>query len=330
MPKKTSVLIITVWALCVLTILVINLGQEISLSLRVSGFYSRHLSLYYTAKAGINRVIAELLKDENEIDTLDETWANNEEFSKISLDDLGFATVSYEQDDQTLFGAEDEQSRININGASFYLLEALFNKVGLKEAKLLSANLLAWRGEPRSMLIPEESYDYSDLGYECKKDLFTSLEELVLVKGFQELKLEQLQSVKKFITIYGEGLININTVSLDVLEMLIESLAQQLNLTDIDAQEVAQTLVTFRDEVEFFTNPSQIISKSEEIFGFGQRSPQLSSLLNNLRVKISTTSNVFRITSGTSLGKEESTKSGPLITCIFDRKNKEFLYHHEI
>ena len=94
--KKGSILILTLWVLSFLTIFAVGLSYNVSGQLRMASHFQDRLKAYYLANAGIERAIVELAADETSAsDSLDEAWANNEEFFKEAPVGNGYITISY-------------------------------------------------------------------------------------------------------------------------------------------------------------------------------------------------------------------------------------------
>lgn len=190
----------------------------------------------------------------------------------------------------------DEESKININTAPRGLLIELLNKVKADNPSVIANNICAWRGDLEAGVV-----DYQDLGYSNKGNKFLRAEELVLVKG---VTLEICNSLKKLVTVYGLGKININTAPAEVLEILAAYCVKQgadLNFpTDLSAK-----IIMLRGQGEVFETLADL--KME--FTQGQ-----SDILNNL---VGTESTCFYIVSD---GK---------IKVVFDRSSKKIIYWYE-
>ena len=122
-------------------------------------------------------------------------------------------------------GVFDEERKININTANLSTLTRLFKIVlGYDDmaAQELAASIIDWRDPDSLLTIPvgsaEDSY-YRNFpyAYEAKDGPFETIEEVLLVKGVTK---EVFEKIKKYITIYGDGRININTASPEALGAL--------------------------------------------------------------------------------------------------------------
>lgn len=319
MNRNGQTLIISLWILAALTILAVGIGHRVSIALRLSRYQRDRLKALELAKAGLNRAIIELERDTNTYDALDEPWANNEEvFKKIVLDDEqnDFASVSYEGIDehnnpQTIYGAMDEESKININSAPSALLTELLNKAGVINPPEITNNICAWRGDS-GISIP----DYTDLGYSNKGNKFINKEELMLIKALDR---EIYDKLKYLVTVWGYGKVNINTTSKEILEALIEYCKKQIAGTENDPQDLVDRIIRAR--------PANSFSDLQ-----GKLSAQISlssgqiNILNELQKVGDFKSSCFYIQSS---GKINNNKRAYTIDSVFDRKNKKIMYWHE-
>jgi type II secretory pathway component PulK len=186
----------------------------------------------YIADAALKKAIAQIKKEEHKgYDTLKDAWSNDaSRFKDIPIEDGTFSIVypyvdEVSGDTQSRYGLIDEESKININTANRKIMERLFQillSVSDTEAQGLAASIIDWRDGDSLLSIPlgsaEDAY-YKGLShpYEAKDAGFESLEELLLVKGVAQ---DILEKIKKYITVYGEARVNINTASKTVLASL--------------------------------------------------------------------------------------------------------------
>lgn len=223
-----STLIIALWALFLLTVFAVQLGvivrQKITLVHRMDDRENRYL----IAEAGIKKAIVQLRKEDAffAADFLGERWNDSiNTFQDISIG-KGKFTVSYEYRDgeysRTMYGLQDEESKINLNKASFDVIKRLFQAVsGLtrSNAEELAYCIIDWRDKDSFFQHPQygaEDSDYKGLrnSYESKDADFEVIEELLLVHKMDQ---EVFDKIRHFVTIYGEGKININTAPREVL-----------------------------------------------------------------------------------------------------------------
>jgi len=258
MNRRAQALMISLWILTILSILAVGIGHRVSMALRMSRYQRDSLKALYLAKAGVNLAIVELEKDNNDYDALTEKWADNEElFKEIVLRDnpdasatVSFQVLDKDNNPKTIYGVRDEESKININTASKELLLALFEKCGISPAQDIVNSILIWRGD-----IVDDNKIYENLGYPCKSSPFTNIEELNLVK---DLKMQDYQKINKFISVFAGPLININTVSEDVLLILSRSLAKKIAVEENFADSVATKILELRSSKGYFKDKGEV------------------------------------------------------------------------
>jgi len=331
--KSGSILILTVWVLSFLTIFAIGMGSIVSSQLNLASYFKDRLTMYYLAKAGVERATVELITDRNKTyDTLNEDLTNNESFFKEIPLDTGYFSVSYYLKDKTgidevFYGAEDEASKININYAPTEALKSLLKIIGEVDdgtASDIANAILDWRDED-IVVSPfgaeDEYYKSLELPYKCKNKKFQILEELLLVKGMTP---ELFSNIKDLITVYGEGKTNINTASFSIF------LALGLS------NDFAERMIKFRqgsDEKDG-TIDDNIFKSVEDMRNIGSMFIEESIALNRLiSYDICTVkSDIFRITSSGILKKDKGRELSRTITCVLRRKGEDrpqILYWHE-
>lgn len=316
MNKKAQVSVISFWILIILAVLAVSLGHRVSFGLKLSRYQKDRLKAAYLAKAGINRAIIELIDDKTpDYDGLNDSWADNEQVFKrivFKKNKDEFASVSYfikqGKEREAKYGLIDEERKININTASREALVALLEKFNLDGAADKADNILIWRGD-----IPDEREVYEHLGYPCKAYKFSSPEELVLVKGFTP---EDCQRLRKLITIYTEGKLNINTASSEALAIVSRGIAKEHSLEESSADNVAQKIVELRNKKVYFQNKEDI---AVELTGAEE-----TNIFNSLMGEVVFTSNNFLIEVCGNVGKIKSKAKA-----VYNRKDKKILYWHE-
>ena len=318
MGRKSQALVITLWVVLSLSVLAVSLGHRVSMGLRLSSYQRDRLKALYMAKAAIILAIRQITSDASlDCDSLNENWVDNEEvFKKIAFkaDMSEFASVSYNiiddnNETKTIYGLVDEERKININTASKELLTALLEEFGIEWEQLdVVNNILIWRGD-----IPDTNKIYENSGYPCKSGKFQNIEELILVKGINP---EDIEKLRKNITVYGEGLTNINTVSFQTLKIISRAIAKKLSLESNFADTVTTKIITLRNEVGYFKENNDIkiaTTGAEETNIFNE-------LLKNIVLK----SDNFSIEVCGNAGKIKRK-----VEVVYNRKEKGIIYWHE-
>lgn len=328
MDRKAQVLIISLWVLVILTVLSVSIGHRVSMGLRLSRYQRDRVKAFCLAKAAVNLAIVEIEKDDNLFDALNEGWADNKEkFEKVVLNDntSEFARVSYNigEPQETKFGATDEERKININAAPQDLIISLLEACGIdsESSEELSKDILIWRG---SLLADKdiENYYLDNLGYNCKGAKLSVLEELPLIKGMSNLEKGKIEKLKTFVTIYGEGKININTATKEILMLIGEAAAKQVpDAQEIDVRRLIEQIDTFRNSDSGpFKDDSGINDFRENYLTEAKE----KNILNQMQPNLSTKSTYFRIEATGYSGKIRKK-----ITAVYGRANRKIISWHE-
>ncbi|MFH1867810.1 MAG: hypothetical protein ABH843_02450 [Candidatus Omnitrophota bacterium] len=239
---KGTILIAALWMVAILTVFAISVGRQSAISLKITSYNTDQLKAYFIARAGMLRALAqkqlehdsELLSD---IDALSEGWANNKDLFDHKSFGSGSYTLSYylDEDDLSegerpvLYGLMDEQSKININFAPKETIANLLThlEVDENEAQEIAAAIVDWRDEDGTVTFSEDEnflgaedayYQGASPPYHCKNFLFDNIYELYLVRGVTS---DMFTLLKEYITVYGEGKVNINTAGETVLNALM-------------------------------------------------------------------------------------------------------------
>ncbi len=262
--NKASILIMALWSVSFLTTLAVILGFQVRQKLVLVKRLEERDNGRLIAEAGVKRAIAELVGEkEKDFDSLTQKWSNNPAVFKESAIGGGKFSVSYEiNSGETLYGLTDEESKININSADEQVMERLFRLAGLEESEAqdLAFSIIDWRDVDSLLSHPsagaEDSYyRMLSLPYEAKDAPFQVLDEVLLVKGASE---NIFQKIRKYIAIYGNGRVNINTAGKQVL--------MALGFSD----NVADRIIAFRNgkdgaagslDDNYFENTADIVAK---------------------------------------------------------------------
>lgn len=228
--SRASILIIAVWVLFMLAAMAVTLGYSVRQKLSLAARLEQRDRARYVSWANIEVAISKI-KSQGAAVALSHTEGHVA--GEAGEEKVGFIDNSC--------GIFDEQAKININRESdMQVLKRLFMILlgyGDIEAQELAAAIIDWRDKDSMLSIPlgsaEDSY-YTNLPYpyECRDADFQSLAELLLVKGINQKVFEKIRS---YVTIYGDGLVNVNSASREVL--------LALGLSEY----VANNIVSFRD-----------------------------------------------------------------------------------
>jgi general secretion pathway protein K len=324
--SRASILIIALWSVCLLTTFAVILGFEVRQKLVLVKRLEDRDTIRLIAEAGMRRAQALLKSDvEEEHDSLNQRWANNPDIFKEIAVGGGRFSVSYEADSgEARFGLVDEESKININRSDAKVMARLFNLLGLEELESqdLAASIVDWRDADSALSGPggaEDSY-YRSLpaAYEAKDAQFQTIDELLLVKGCAE---NVFQKIKKYITIYGNGTVNINTAGKPVLMALGFS------------ENAVDRIMTFRNgkdgvagtaDDNFFANVGDVATKINEAGNLSQaEQAQMNNVISEGLIGVKSGNFMVRVL--VSLGRGKISQEA---TSVINRKGK-ILYWNE-
>lgn len=300
--SKASILIISLWSILLLSSFAVILGYQARQKITLVKRLDDRDRLRLIAEGCVQKAIMILdRKEDREYDCFSDSWSTNEQAFKDSAIGGGFCTVSYDYQDErtgsieTRYGIIDEERKININTASMPALRRLFSMVldiDDMESQELAACIIDWRDKDSQLSIPlgsaEDSY-YRNLqyAYEAKDDLFEILDETLLVKGMTSGMLERL---RPYITVYGNGKININTASREVLLAL--GLDNSIVTAIISFRQGDDGLEATYDD-GFFKNASNIVPALSRIFNLNPS--QLASVTAISQQYLTTMSDNFMV-----------------------------------
>ncbi len=227
--EKGFVLIFAIWVLGFLTILAVGIAAGIRQKIVLLKKLDQRDRICHLLDASVKYstlYISSQLSSSNWVYTpnVKKNLHNNPvDLGQYSLGD-DHADIAYTLAEQgELFGVVDEERKINLNFTNADVLSALIEKVlGLKveDAQKLARALLDWRqyGESEVKGFFSDEY-YSNLNepYVKKDGNYETLDEILLVKGMTK---EWYEKLIDYVTIYGDGKVNINTASAEVLSAL--------------------------------------------------------------------------------------------------------------
>jgi len=339
--KRSSVLILTLWALCFLSFFAVYIGYRVRQEMLLVKHISNRNKLRMLAVSGIeiarDFVSRQLSKGER-FRAFKENWAKNPgEFKSIRIGEgkVDVAYIYFDEENNTyreMYGLIDEERKINIRPDAYPnktmllgILKRLFkNAAGLDdiESQELAASIIDWQDEDSQLSIPlgsaEDSY-YRNLNrpYECKDKPLETLDEFFLIKGMSP---KIFNKIKNYITIWGKG-VNVNTASSPVL------LSLGLNEDVVDAilsWRKGEDKILGTEDDQVFKEPEDITSRLTAFYHF---SPEELSVLNNLVSQgiLGTTSRHFMAVSHASL---TNPKYNMKIICVIDEEGN-ILYWNE-
>jgi len=344
--NKGSILIVSLWVLMIIAFFCISLARQIKVDLRLTKFQQDKVKRLYIAKAAIQKVISVLENDSTpDTDSLSELWsigynadaADDQKyiFKDVAVGDGKF-NISYifegqdGKDSICLYGVSDEERKININKADKELLSAMLDVMSVEDPESLTESMF-YRRDRESEIRHELHYEDSQTQYRLDKVPFKAMEELILIKDFQDDP-ELMEKFQKVFTIYTkDSLVNINTAHPDILRAVFVSLGAEEIRAGL-SDKLVRSIIDYRNGVdnEDATTDDAAIN-AQEIKGV------LKSDLTDLAeigwidkqiLPFVTKSDVFKVEVKAELHDSNMRNT---VTAIIDRSSKpcKILYWHE-
>lgn len=203
--KDGFILVVALWILAFLSLLSLGFGQRTHLIVKMANLEKNRLSALYLNESAFHSAISTLASDKNSYDSpFVEEWAKSviKENWLETEGEIGYTII-------------DEERRLNLNTIS--LSSERMKKLPEISEELIDS-VLDWRdpdNEKREDGAEEDYYQGLNPSYHCKNGPFSTLDELLLVKGMTPdifLKWKDLFTLSK-----TDGRVNINSASSEVL-----------------------------------------------------------------------------------------------------------------
>ncbi len=231
----------------ILVLLMVSIIVALTLQLNVSSRAQVHeaanlgdgIRVLYIAKSGLFAGMGILYEDKADADTLNEAWAHTDSLTEQSK--------SYFDGGYLELVIEDESGKININklveGSAFNntvrgvltrLLSQPRFKLRDREVEDLVNAIKDWIDTDSEVTgTGAENAYYQSLGkpYTARNGPMESIDELLLVRGVTRDLLygtAEAPGLAPFLTVYGEGKININTAPKQVLQALAPAITEDM------------------------------------------------------------------------------------------------------
>ncbi len=188
--------------------------------------FKDYLTAYHAAVSAVKISLKLLQEDKNDFDGKGDDW------SKPIFYNYRGISISVK--------INDECGKFNLNTlndkAHYNIFKRLLQELNLNEG--IADAVKDWIDRDSSPM-PEgaEADYYASLGYKPSNDYMKSLGELLYVKGIDEKTYEKL---KKYATVYGSGLINVNSAPKEVLLALSPEMSQEAAESIIEARPIKE------------------------------------------------------------------------------------------
>ena len=270
-------LILSIWALLLLSMLAIAVGTHVSANLDMTTVLAQRVTCSSAARAGVMAAIVTVSGDTNEWDAAGEAWQERtDRFKDVEVGSGKFRVVHEEFLAGGLvvtnYGVADEERKININcvtnSAGFELVRSLLQIAGgldQSDALAIATCLADWIDEDDEARTggAESSY-YSDLaGYNCRNARVQFPEEMLLVKGMNS---KLFSGIRKHVTTHGgNASVNFNTAGFTVL---VSACGARRGGSVEVCEALAQRILEFRQAGGVFEESRKRLVKAQ-LFGSG-------------------------------------------------------------
>ena len=232
------------WLLAALSLLALGLSYRLRLEGRIQRYRHARTEMLELARAAVTLASARIERSDGEFTFCGQPWARPIVLEESDLADMAGDVLEDYVAEALVF---DELGRLNVNSAT---RGQLLSIPGMEED--ISGAVIDWRDENDVPLpLGAESRYYAQMAvpYACKSAPLESIWELLLVRGidldiFGGVNRERLtekdnplwryreSGLRDFLTVYGDGRVNLNTACPEVLfaavpgldESMIESL----------------------------------------------------------------------------------------------------------
>lgn len=215
--NKGIALILVLWVMALLTVMALSFSFTAKSSTAGARNFKDDAVLFYRAQSSIEEARAYILGDRDpDVDYLDAEGVLRFDQKRPAL------PLVHEADGITVtLRIIDEEGKLNVNRVVLgHMRDALLN-AGAKEEQVpvLIDSFMDWvDADDLHRLEGAEDEFYKPLGYKARNFPLTVIDELRLVRGFEEEPFN-LQSLAPYLSSWGEK-VNVNTAPANVLVML--------------------------------------------------------------------------------------------------------------
>jgi len=334
--NKGSILILSLWLLLLLAYFLLNIGLKIRLRAKLLSRIEGRMQLQSIAAAGIKKSISIIkkcrkLSDEPYSSYVKSSLHNSiEEFKDIKLGS-GTFNVFYEHfnggrnNTGKFYGVVDEESKINLNVIEKDILNRLMLSVITSEedeALALTEAIIDWRTFGDSQIkgfYSDDYYSQLKYSYDPRNSEFENIDELLLVAGIDQSVLDRLMP---FVTIYGDGAININTST----ETVLLSLGLSKSLVEkILYVRCGPDVIDATNDDYIFLKPFDIAIEMKKFLDVSYEEAREIDFLNSKGL-LKTNSSIYMMK---SVGTSTQRKDKLTIVSVFDFAENDIIYYRE-
>lgn len=230
--KEGSALIVTLWVLIILSLLVGSFAFDMYIESGITSYYRKRLKAQFLARAGVEYA-KHMLDRSFKADAKESAPAGGEDAWVSSVNLSRGMGVSIDQelgDGKFMLEILPEQGRRNVNSLTDEDWEEVLDQGGVPQDRWpeLIDCFHDWTDDnDEHQLNGAESDDsfYEQRDYECKNAPLDTVDELMLIKGFDPEIVyggttedgDVITGIAHLLTTWGDGKVNVNTASREVL-----------------------------------------------------------------------------------------------------------------
>jgi general secretion pathway protein K len=236
--QQGAALIVAIWVILILSLLISSMAFDMQVEANVAAYHRKRTKAQYLARAGMAWTTAVLTRKvtENQDEELNLEPNQDEQLVVASINlsrGVGVSGIEKEfGDGKFIVDILPEESRRNVNLLTEEDWEEVLDQAGVENTRWpeLIDCFMDWIDDNDTYrLNGAESDDvfYKDKGYEVKNAPLDTVDELLMIKGFDKSMLyggsdsknEDVvyQGFAGWLTTWGDGKVNVNTASREVL-----------------------------------------------------------------------------------------------------------------
>ena len=248
-----AALIVALWTVLILSLLIGGLAYEMHIEAGITSYARKRLKAQFAARGGVEYAKF-LLAKSFESGAFEESEEEKEDLRILAKNlgrGIGIEGVKVEMGGSTVtVSIQPEEARKNVNKLDDCGWEDLLDRAGVPEEnqpELIDCfmDFTDENDDHRLNGAEEDDAFYKERGYKPKNAPLDTVDELMLIKGFTpaivyggpppDPKSEPLKGIIYYLTTYGDGKININSASRDVLmQISIPPNCELLDEWDVD------------------------------------------------------------------------------------------------
>ncbi|MCB1194593.1 general secretion pathway protein GspK [bacterium] len=328
--QKGTIIIMVMWIIAILSLFAVGLGFRSTIELRLTSFYIDKMTASHIGQYIVYTVFFHIANDQDKkIDSYLDSWGNSAEtFFETDIDGVK-VTVSHPgestYDEQVmLYGASDEMARININTVPTAILSSEYWQEEFAMDDELVEAIEHWRSKEKTGSKDLDSWYENTYDYKARHGEIQIIEELHFLKNFYTNSSEKNKKrarLKNIITVYGDGKVNMNTASREVLAALFAMQSEQKDMSDNDREDLIEEIIAYRNGEDGLpgTEDDQQFENANIETALETHESSKITMLNWLRTKqaIGVNSDFFRVEADIELKKIKRR-----VTAILSRSKK--------